>query len=218
MYKTISFKFSNKEEIEEFLNYISNYIKIDYYAIVRENNVYVQLSGPPQEIKRAIAAMKTGAGLVRAKLNPYKAYPLDVLFKKADIPSPVPPDTIVDYLAAAGYEAKIRGLAVYTDAPEAVVVRAIERLSEAYRALEDSALTPHAKRLAAVYMAAAGAGLEEAGERLAAAGILNKGDVYSLAVDLQTARGRLRALVGRALGGKGYKSERSPGHDVTGVS
>lgn len=199
------------EEVEQFLDYISKYVKIEYYAIVREKNVYVQLSGPPHEIKRAIAVMKTAAGLARARMRPLRAYPLDLLFKEAEVAAPVPPDTIAEYLSILGFKAKLRGDSLLTDAAPDVVRRAVEDVSKAYKALEAEAVTPHAKRVVAIYMAARRAPPEKAVEELTKAGVLNKGDVYSLAVDLQTAKRRLRALAAKV-----YRPRARAGRDVAG--
>ncbi|MFB6490656.1 MAG: DUF2067 domain-containing protein [Thermoproteus sp. AZ2] len=211
MYRTISFNFSNIEEVEQFLDYISKYVKIEYYAIVREKNVYIQLSGPPHEIKRAIAVMKTAAGLARARLRPLRAYPIDLLFKETETAAPVPPDTIADYLSILGFKAKLKGDSLLTDAAPDAVRKAVEDISKAYKALEAEAVTPHAKRIVAVYMAARGAPPGRAVEELAEAGVLNKGDVYSLAADLQTAKKKLRALAAKL-----YRPRARAGRDVAG--
>ncbi|MEL9990869.1 MAG: DUF2067 domain-containing protein [Thermoproteus sp.] len=198
MYRTISIKFSNSEETQYFLEILPKYVNIDYYAIVRGSNVYIQLSGSPIEIKRALASIKTAVGLVRSKLRPIKSYPLDALFKEADVASPIPPDTLADYLSARGFKARLKGLGIQTDAPLEQVKKAVSELSSAYKALEDLPVSPQAKRVVAVYMAAAKTGPKEALERLVAAGLLNKGSVFSLATDLRTAKKRLKALLGKS--------------------
>ncbi|MEZ0249009.1 MAG: DUF2067 domain-containing protein [Thermoproteus sp.] len=195
MYRTISIKFSNSEETQYFLEILPKYINIDYYAIVRGSNVYIQLSGSPLEIKRALASIKTATGLVRSKLRPIKSYPLDILFKEVDVSSPIPPDVLADYLSAAGFKARLKELNIQTDAPLGQVRKAVSELSNAYKALEDLPISPQAKRVVAVYMAVAKTGPREALERLVAAGLLNKGVVFSLSTDLRTAKRRLKALL-----------------------
>lgn len=188
---------ANREELEHFLELLPKYVGVEYYAIVRGTNVYIQLSGSPAEIKRAIAAVKTLAGIARARLRPMRSYPLEVVFKEAEVESPVPPDVLADYLAARGFTARLKGGEIVTDASLEQVKAAVSELSAAYKALEEAAVSPHAKRITAVYIALTKSRPEEALERLAASGVLNKGRVYSLAVDLQTAKKRLRALVGK---------------------
>ncbi len=197
MYRTISVKLANKEELEHFLELLPKYVGIDYYAIVRGTNVYIQLSGSPAEIKRAVAAVKTIVGIARARLKPVRSYPLEVIFKEGEVESPVPPDVLVDYLAARGFTAKLKGGEIATDASLERIKEALAELSKAYKALEGMAVSPHAKRVVAVYMALTKSRPKEALERLTAGGLLSKGQVYSLAVDLQTAKRRLRALVGK---------------------
>ncbi|MGC9169623.1 MAG: DUF2067 family protein [Thermoproteus sp.] len=198
MYRSVSVKFSNSEELQQFLEILPKYMGVEYYAIVRGTNVYIQLNGSPDEIKRALASIKTAVGLVRARLKPVKSYPLEVIYKESEIVSPVPPDVLVDYLAVKGFKARLRGLELQTDASMEQVRQAVSELSAAYKSLEGLPVSPHAKRIAAVYIAAVKSRPEEALERLAAAGILSRGSVFGLALDLQTAKRRARALIGKS--------------------
>jgi hypothetical protein len=198
MYRSVSVKFSNGEELQQFLEILPKYVGVEYYAIVRGTNVYIQLNGSPDEIKRALASIKTAVGLVRARLKPVKSYPLEVIYKESEIVSPVPPDVLIDYLAVKGFKARLRGLELQTDASMEQVRQAVSELSAAYKSLEGLPVSPHAKRIAAVYIAAVKSRPEEALERLAAAGILSRGSVFGLALDLQTAKRRARALIGKS--------------------
>ncbi|MFP3169537.1 MAG: DUF2067 domain-containing protein [Thermoproteus sp.] len=198
MYRSVSLKFASGEELQQFLELLPKYVDVEYYAVTRGTNVYIQLSGPPDEVRRAVASIKTAAGLVRAELKPIKSYPLEAVFREADVASPVPPDVLVEYLAVRGFKARLRGPELQTDASMEEVKRAASQLSAVYKSLEGVPVSPHAKRVAAVYIAAVRSRPEEALERLAAAGILNRGSVFSLALDLQTARRRVRALIGKS--------------------
>ncbi len=197
MYRTISVKLASREELEHFLELLPRYVGVEYYAIVRGTNVYIQLSGSPAEIKKAVAAVKTIAGIAKARLKPVRSYPLEIIFKESEVQSPIPPDVLADYLAARGFKARLRGGELQTDADLEHVKKAVAELSAAYKTLEEAAASPHAKRIAAIYIALTGSKPHEALERLAESGILNKGQIYSLAVDLQTAKRRMRALVGK---------------------
>lgn len=197
MFKRISVKFASKEELEHFLELLPVYVKTEYYAIVRGNNVYIQLSGSPADIKRSAAVVKTAAGIARAKIRPLRSYPLDMVFAKAEVVAPVPPDVLADYLEASGHRAKLRGLDLQTDATFEEVTRALERLSAVYKTLEKYPVSPHAKRVVALYIAVKRVSPEEALERLTSIGILNKGDVYSIRGNLAAAKKALLAVIGR---------------------
>ena len=125
-----------------------------------------------------------------------RTYPLELVFGEADVEAAIPGDLLVPALEVMGFRAKVSRGALVTDADFRQVVELVEKLSRAYKRLMDEPISARAKRLVALYMVATGSDVEEAVGELARLGILQMGNVVSLADEYDKALSKLKSVLG----------------------
>jgi len=195
MRKYVTVKFNSREELEEFLAKLSKGLDLRRISLdVRGLKAVVGVSGDDvEELKHKVLAL---ANFVKSKRGGRtRGIPLDLLAEELELRAPFPFDLAQYVLNLLGYEAKVRGRRVLTNADVELVKRVLNELSQAYEKMEGLNLTAPAKRLVAIYSVVKGRGVDESVEDLKGLGLLNEGEVISLAKDYYTAVRTLEKLL-----------------------
>ena len=196
MFREFHASFRSREEVQTFLELVQRFVHgVEYVIDVRGTSVRIRLLGTSSEVEKAYFRIRGIEAAVKGRPG-LRTYPLELVFGEADVEAAIPGDLLVPALEVMGFRAKVSRGALVTDADFRQVVELVEKLSRAYRRLMDEPISARAKRLVALYMVATGSDVEEAVGELARLGILQMGNVVSLADEYDKALSKLKSVLG----------------------
>lgn len=164
---------------EDFVKFMETYLKrakaSEIYVKYRGGRVEIRLRGNAVETKVSSVEARKAYGMLRS--GRFNVYDLQLIFQRAEIKSPVPPEAVELTLRLMGKYAEIDGAKIRTNASANEVIRVVEDLSKAYADLVEFDSSSLAKRIIASYAVANGIGAFEAVDRLIEAGLLTRSRV-----------------------------------------
>lgn len=199
--KIITLNFKSPGEAAEFLEHVRPFIGSGA-AEVKGRLLKLALVGEPEELRESYAkVMETVRQWKLSRRLPKQGlfrHSLGLILPSTKMAIGIPLTAIADTLALKGYQARLEGGYVVTDADYSEVCKIAEVLSEKYLEALSLRATPSLKRLAAILAAVTGAEVKEALERLKALGLAHEdasAKRYTLATGYDEALQRVKAFL-----------------------
>jgi len=174
-HRIVVFSFSSPEEALRFIESVNQFVKTANIIVELKGgrDVRIRIYGGRDSTQQTLESLKRLASSIKKSPGKPTTTPLNWLVRQLSHRTAFPINVLVDALRLMGYRAGLFKGSLVTNASETAVIGTAEKIAAVYRDLRNSNVSPQAKRIISLYVAATGVTTKEAIKKLADEKLVN---------------------------------------------